>query len=107
MNTGIKDSEINKKVADKIVHNCKCLEPSFDRECVCIPDYCNDINAAWKIVEFGFKDYWMNLHKIKNVWDCTLISEVNFPENRPQYLNTEGNSSAAKAICIAFLKLKA
>lgn len=97
------NEEINEAVAKKL--GCPRI-PCEKDDCKTqhYPDYCNDIAAAWKIVEnikyFGnvYDGYWV-MYERDNGWDVAIV-------NRHDGKYFRGSAvTAPMAICKAFLKV--
>jgi len=98
------DQEINEAVAKKLGRGH--IKDGWEKVCV-IPDYCNNIAAAWDVVE------WLR----KEVIYVNIQVDVANPENNEPFLCElippggcggriqETADTAPMAICIAFLEL--
>jgi ABA sandwich protein len=74
------------------------------------PDYCDDIKAAWDIVEKvkskGFKLVLVFWGDDVGKWDCQIGHVFEgMTGTGVQYFAHERHAEAAMAICLAFLKL--
>jgi hypothetical protein len=69
-----------------------------------IPDYLNDLNAAFQAVEWLRKEKGMSTtaDNRNGMWDV-YISEKGKPETSNVYITSTTNESLPRAICSAFL----
>lgn len=111
--------ERNERVALKLGYNvhygefmgapcCGMYETSYwtkGKDYFCrVPNYCEDIKAAWEIVNSLGSDYWIDLDQQHSPdWVCSIS------KGGPVRLNPRAEAragTAPMAICLAFLKLK-
>jgi hypothetical protein len=100
------DQEINRAVHEAMglctavysygeaVRKCGCGAPHDSEN---TPDYCSDLNAAFKFVEFlDGEGYEFNLEKlaVPNIWEASFWDD---------YQRQAQDESPAKAICLAGL----
>lgn len=99
--------EINEKVGDKLLHNCKCLEPAEGKKCICLPDYSRSIAAAWEIVDsLKAQDYYIALFDENHGYGVSEKQWIAELRDHKARTITEGEAETAPlAICLAFLKL--